>query len=77
MDNDNISTDLVSAIWVLTLGICLLLNFNLISALFLNGWEWITNNWLVDIMELILIPYYLFVHVVLIFGFKTAMTRLK
>lgn len=77
MENDSIKKDIVSAFWVIALVISLILNFNFIGALIVKDYNWIMDNWLCDIGIILLPAYYIAVHYVLIFGYKTAITRLK
>ena len=56
----------------------LLLNVNFIAALLGNGWKWIVENWLPDMPSIIIMGFfYLLVHYLLIFGWKTAINNLK
>jgi hypothetical protein len=69
--------EIVSVFWILSVAFSLLLNFNLIGALIINDWQWIMNNWLCDVGIVIFPICYLITHLMIIFGYKIAISILK
>lgn len=68
MKNKNNNTEAVYALWALSLIICCILDYNLIVALTLKGWNWVYEQWLVN-YSFIMLPIFIFFHILLIKGF--------
>jgi len=67
---ERMEKDVAFALYVLTLGLIFIFNFNLIGALIVKDWQWILDNWICGESMFILPIGYLLLHISLAYFYK-------
>jgi len=69
--------ELICSLWLSALIIIIMINFNLVLGLYVRDYNWIIDNWINGICGVILINYYIILHLILILGYKTAIKIIR